>query len=348
MRVEKVRARCRRARMRARVDADSWSYALDATCAHVRALTATLACLRLGRKQRARVRADARGVTVSARDDSKTCACSANLRAEVFQAYACDETAARIASTGAVSGSGCAFDVDLCAVIDALGAFQGRDGEADVRARWPNRSGALTLELESARTGGGREFRQCVYAEIAPEMMPEGEGRGEEMSFRDEANAFMLPPATLKEIVDDLEWPSGDVEIEIDHGVLRFSASGAEIGELTVDVDTSEGRLTEFTCREPSAWRYKYRFLKSATAVGANFLAGSSSGGAGGGGGEEAVTMTRVSVSNTGFLKIVHLLHLNRNRIAFNGGGLNESMVPVTFIISPVEDVEEDDAEDDE
>lgn len=187
-----------------------------------------------------------------------------------------------------------------------------------------------------------------MYAEIAPEMTPEADARGEELSFRDEANAFMLPTATLKEIVDDLEWPSGDVEIEIDHGLLRFSASGAEIGDLTVDVDTSEGRLTEFTCREPSAWRYKYRFLKSAMAVGANFLGGASSGAAAAGGGEDTVTMTRVSVSNTGFLKIVHLLHLNRNRISFNGGGLNESLVPVTFIISPIEDVEDDDAEDDE
>ena len=222
----------------------------------------------------------------------------------------------------------------LGALIDVLGAFASRDGEAEVRMRWPNREGLLTLELESSRAGVDRDLRQCVYAAISPEAVPEGEERSDESSFRGETNAFMLPTSTLKEIVDDLEWPCADVVIDVEADALRFSASGPEIGDLTVDVDTSEGKLTEFTCREPAAFAYKYRFLKSATAVGGNFLGG---GGGGGGGGDEAVTMTRVAVSDTGFLKIVHLLHLSKSQVAFGSGGLNAFMVPVTFIVNPVE-----------
>ena len=113
-----------------------------------------------------------------------------------------------------------------------------------------------------------------MYAEISPETMEEEEEEEEGESFRDETRAFMMPTATLKEIVDDLEWPCGNVRVEMDREKLRFIASGAEVGTLTVDVDATEGRLTEFTCREPTTSTYKYRFLKAATAVAGNFLSG--------------------------------------------------------------------------
>ena len=54
-----------------------------------------------------------------------------------------------------------------------------------------------------------------MYAEISPETMPEEEEEEEEESFRDETRAFMMPTATLKEIVDDLEWPCGNVRVEM-------------------------------------------------------------------------------------------------------------------------------------
>ena len=246
---------------------DSWTYALDASCAHVKTLTAVLSTLRLARRQRARVRADARGLTFSTRDASTSCAASANFRADVFTSYAFDETAALMHARSRRSRGVVAFDVDLGALIDVLGAFASatRDGDADARLRWPNRDGALALELDGGRGGGA-----CVYAEITPETTPEEEAEedGEPTtSFRDENRAFMMPTATLKEIVDDLEWPCGDVAIEMDREMLRFSARGAEIGALVVDVDAREGRLTEFTCRAPTTSTYKYRFLKAATAV---------------------------------------------------------------------------------
>lgn len=69
------------------------------------------------------------------------------------------------------------------------------------------------------------------------------------MSFRDEANAFMLSTATFKEIVDDLEWLNGDVLLECDVDMLKFSVYGVEIGDLVVDVDVGViGRLIEFSC----------------------------------------------------------------------------------------------------
>ena len=323
----------------ARDDADSWSYALDCATTSVKSFTACLQAIKLSKRCRARVRADARGVTFATMDESKSCGASVNFRAETFARYACDETCAALVGGRAQRGGAraVAFDVNLGALIDALGAFGRGDGE--LVARWPNREGMLTLELESAKgQGGERELRQCVYAEIAPEMVPEDEERGEEVSFRDEANAFMLPTATLKEIVDDLEWPNGDVLLECDVDMLKFSAHGAEIGDLAVDVDVgATGRLTEFSCAQPSASRYKYRFLKSAMAVGGSFLGGGGAG-AGGGGGDDTVTMTRVSISNVGFLKIVHLLHLSRGQVSFGAeGGLNAFMVPVTYILHPIE-----------
>ncbi len=331
---------------------DSWTYALDASCAHVKNFTAVLSTVRLSRRQRARVRADARGMTFSTRDVSKSCAASANFRADVFQSYACDETAALMHSSRHFARGVVEFDVDLGALIDVMGAFAGaRGGDADARLRWPNRDGALALELDGGRGSGRgeRDGRQCVYAEISPETMADEEEEGEEESFRDETRAFMMPTATLKEIVDDLEWPCGNVRVEMDLEKLRFIASGAEVGTLAVDVDATEGRLTEFTCREPTTSTYKYRFLKAATAVAGNFLGGG--GGSGGGGanaGDDGVTMTRASISARGFLKIVHLLHLSRNDVSFAASELNAFMVPVTFVVHPEDDLDDDDEHDDE
>jgi len=304
---------------------DTWSYVLDARISHVRTFRECLLAIKIDKHSRARVRADERGVTFATRDGSKTCAASVNFRAEVFASYACDDR-----GFGGRHDETCAFEVNLTSLIDVLGAFAARDGDGDARLRWPNREGAVSLELSSARATGERDFKQCIYSEIAPEASNDGDERGEELSFRDEANAFMLPTATLKEIVDDLEWPASDVQIDVDVGALRFSGYGAGIGDLKIDVDTEGGRLTEFTCRQASTSRYKYRFLKSATTVGASFL------GASAGGSDENVTMTRVAISNTGFLKIVHLLHLSRSVSFGSTGGLNELMVPVTFILCPI------------
>ena len=92
-------------------------------------------------------------------DESKSCAASVNFRAETFARYACDETCAALVGGRAQRGGAraVAFDVNLGALIDALGAFGRGDGE--LVARWPNREGMLTLELESAEwTGGGERF----------------------------------------------------------------------------------------------------------------------------------------------------------------------------------------------
>ena len=54
-----------------------------------------------------------------------------------------------------------------------------------------------------------------------------GGGVGEaELLFRGERNAFMLPTSTLKEIVDDLEWPAAPMAISMrsNPDELSFSA----------------------------------------------------------------------------------------------------------------------------
>lgn len=57
----------------ARDDADSWSYALDCATTSVKSFTACLQAIKLSKRCRARVRADARGVTFATMDESKSC-----------------------------------------------------------------------------------------------------------------------------------------------------------------------------------------------------------------------------------------------------------------------------------
>ena len=179
----------------------------------------------------------------------------------------------------------------------------------------------------------------------------------------------MLPTSTLKEIVDDLEWPAAPMSLRMssDPDALCFSARGREVGELRVDVDARGGRLTEFSCAEPGRWTYRHRFLKAATGVPSNLIVGPASAQEG-----DSPTMTRVAIGENGMLKVVHLVHLSRALSTFGGVGASRPerlghrrrhrepgrtrrtltqrgtgyMVPVTFIAYPEE--EEDDEEGDE
>ncbi len=47
-------------------------------------------------------------------------------------------------------------------------------------------------------------------------------------------------------------------------------------------------------------------------------------------------------------MKIVHLLHLSRNDVSFAASELNAFMVPVTFVVHPEDDLDDDDEHDDE
>jgi hypothetical protein len=58
--------------------------------------------------------------------------------------------------------------------------------------------------------------------------------------------------------------------------------------------------------------------------------------------------MTRASISARGFLKIGHRLHLSRNDVSFAASELNAFRGPVTFVVHPEEDLDDDDEHDDE
>ena len=145
--------------------------------------------------------------------------------------------------------------------------------------RWPDRDGRLVLAAHTERPNGidpnGCPTKGCTHAALAPDVAGGDGGDPSDLTFRGERNAVVLPTSVLKEIIDDLEWPAAPVAIRLasDPGPsLAFSASGAEVGELRVDVDATDGRLAEFVCREPGRWVYRYRFLKAAMAMPTNLI----------------------------------------------------------------------------
>ena len=351
-------------------------YVLDARVEHIRNFVHILSAVRLSKKQHVRVSVSERGLTFVSLDDSKSLQAQANFRAEAFRDYRVNPSAATgTQQPPAGGGAAGSFGLALGPLIDVLNVFAPLDGDAELSIRWPDRDGRLVLAAHAERGAPDRPLRGCTHAAVAPEERPgsgPGGGGGDaELVFRGERNAFMLPTSTLKEIVDDLEWPAAPISLRMssDPDALCFSARGREVGELRVDVDARGGRLTEFSCAEPGRWTYRHRFLKAATGVPSNLIVGPASAQEG-----DSPTMTRVAIGENGMLKVVHLVHLSRALPTFGGVGASRPpgatggtadgtasqggpggtltqrgtgyMVPVTFIAYPEE--EEDDEEGDE
>ena len=290
-------------------------YALDAVVEHVRTFTHVLSALRLSKKQVVRVGVSDRGVTFVAVDDSKSLQAQANFRAETFAAFSANPAAAFLThdrSARAAISSSASFDVSLGALVDALNVFAPLDGETTVSVRWPDRDGKLVLAAAAERDGARPSdppVRNVTHASISPQDESGARDTRAELVFRGERNAFMIPTATLKAIVDDLEWPSGGSSASAGATTiamandprrsLTFTARTPETGSLRVTVDVPErdadetrrlgaagddaGRpgerpapsrscLSEFVCDAPGSWRYRHRFLRAATAVPAHLL----------------------------------------------------------------------------
>ena len=301
---------------------DDW--VLDARVDQIRSFVSVLGALKLSKRQLVHVSVAERGMTVVAQDPSKSLQAQVNFRAETFPSYRVNASAA--GTQGHVSGVGSAvgtFGLDLGSLVDVLNAFAPLDGECELSVRWPDRDNSLVLAALTVRDAAdphGRSARMCTHASIAPEVdgWSTTSAADAELVFRGERNAFMLPTSTLKEIVDDLEWPAAPISLRMssDPDALCFSARGREVGELRVDVDARGGRLTEFSCAEPGRWTYRHRFLKAATGVPSNLIVGPASAQEG-----DSPTMTRVAIGENGMLKVVHLVHLSRALPTFGGVG---------------------------
>jgi cell cycle checkpoint protein len=335
-------------------------YALDAVVEHVRPFMHVLSALRLSKKQLVRVGVSDRGVTFVAVDDSKSLQAQANFRAETFAAFSANPAAAfltRDGSARAAISSSASFDVSLGALIDVLNVFAPLDGETTVSVRWPDRDGNVVLAAAAERDGArpsDAPVRHVTHASISPQDEDVRAPLNAELVFRGERNAFMVPTTTLKEIVDDLEWPSGGsassgggssaTSITMTNAPegrsLTFESSSKETGSLRVEVDVpgegfESGKdhsscLSEFQCDAPGTWRYRHRFLRAATAVPAHLLVAphgrgrdgdTSAGHHDGLGGAGAPTTTRVAIGEGGMLKVVHLIRVARASPAMLPGG---------------------------
>ena len=253
-------------------------YVLDARVEHVRNFVHILTAVKLSRKQHARVSVGERGLTIVSLDDSKSLQAQANFRAEVFRAYDVNLAAAshhHHAGTrrAGVSSHAATFALALGPLIDVLSAFAPLDGEAELSLRWPDRDGRLLLSAHHAERGApDRPLRGCTHAAVSPETVTAVTGDDDDIVFRGERNAFTLPTTTLREIVDDLDWPAAPVALEMrahPTAHLAFASEGKDTGGLRIDVDaTGAGsRLSEFHCGEPGRWTYRHRFLKAAASV---------------------------------------------------------------------------------
>ena len=213
----------------------------------------------------------------------------------------------------------------------------------------------------------------------------DGDDRDEFLRLGRAVVTFVLPTTRWKEIVEDLEWTSANVTLIATKDTLAFISESPEIGSMRVDVDLSS--LVEYSFREKlgnstiqkrQKWTYKQDFLKRTTMVPTH------SGGGGGGGGQSAFgssfrqtqtqggghasasapahnthhhretdeayqATTKISVGETGCLKVAHMLRLR----AFGGfGGENSGggggNVPVTFVMASILNIDDGMGSDDD
>ncbi|KXZ56418.1 hypothetical protein GPECTOR_1g372 [Gonium pectorale] len=180
----------------------------------------------------------------------------------------------------------------------------------------------------AVRGGSGVGSSICTWARITAMEAEAVVDLGEYWS--EPASSFLCPGLLLKEAVDDLEWPSGPVELLLQQDPPRLVLSAAGHGSLEYD----DGLLSYDQVR----YTYKYRHCKAAFC---NLPHPK----------ECASISTKVSIDSQGLLKVTHMLGLEpqqggRGPAAEHPSALLESqrlydnakIAVVQFLVQPAEE----------
>ncbi|KAG1660041.1 hypothetical protein FOA52_010026 [Chlamydomonas sp. UWO 241] len=242
--------------------------------AHVKGLATALHAIRAGSKQACCVKIDSSGLELRWEDESKTLQSLVFLKPEMFGQF----------SVGSVAR----FSVQFSQLLDTLNVFSPIQSSTELCYPGPN--GELSLESSD----NSRGTTMVTYARIASIEMPDM--RDLEDFWEEPHSHFLTQGAVMKEVIEDLEWPGGNVTLQMDRNPPRLLISASGTGRLEADMPVSE--LSGFHCEPPELCHsYRYKALRAAFCNLPNPK-------------EAGAISTKVTVDRNGMLKVTHVISL--------------------------------------
>ncbi|CAL5436427.1 unnamed protein product [Camellia sinensis] len=222
------------------------------------------------------------------------------------------------------------FGVSLGLFVDCINAFSVPGHSNTIEIQYPGPD--MQLLLKSVDSLGA-----CIYAEIRtriPDMVswdynfePAG---STPLSFT--VKGFITYPTTLKEAIDDLEWPGSSIQIILQPVPPSVTFRGEGHGDLQIDfmyyVNTD--LLIAFHCDHRVSYRYKYKFLRATTSNIPGSVIKDNRG-------------SKLTIGRGGMLKVQHLVSVARPSIPHphidSAGYQQPSRIAyIEFFVKPEED----------
>ncbi|KAL8170612.1 hypothetical protein V2J09_022416 [Rumex salicifolius] len=191
------------------------------------------------------------------------------------------------------------FGISLGLLIDCLNTFTIPGHSHVMELRYPGPD--MQLLLKSVDT-----LDACICAEMRtrnPDTVPW------DYNFEPAGSSplsFTVKSATLKEAIDDLEWPGSTIQISLEPSPpsVTFKSEGGH-GGLQVDFTyyVNTDLLVAFNCNQQVSNRYKYKFLKAATSNIPSIVIKDNRG-------------SKISIGRGGMLKVQHLVAVAKPSIS--------------------------------
>ncbi|XP_042441975.1 uncharacterized protein LOC122027150 isoform X4 [Zingiber officinale] len=195
------------------------------------------------------------------------------------------------------------FGVSLGLFVDCLNIFSTPGHSPAIEIRYPGPDMQLLLKLVDTPD-------TCIYAEIRTRI-PDTIS----WDYNFEPIGSVPVSFTVKEAVDDLEWPCSSIQISLQPDPPAVTFRGEGHGDLQCDHSVSN--------------RYKYKFLQAATSNIPFSVLKDNRG-------------SKVTVGRGGMLKIQHLVSVRRSSAQHSRGDQHPSHIAyIEFFVKPEEEEEE-------
>lgn len=260
---------------------------VSAKVLQVRTLQSVLQCIKAGNKQVCTVDFSSGGMNVRWEDESKSLQGSVFMKPELFSEFHAPKRHE--------------FGLPLHVLLDTLAVFATSD--AVMGLYYPGPNGELVCE--AVQGGGQGSAAVSTWARISSL----GAEPPHDLSdyWTDPTSYFLLPGALLKEAVEDLEWPGGDVDLSLQQQPRAISLKARGHGTLVVELPMQE--LSGFSVAQPEVcFSYKFKHLRAACCNLPHPKEGTS-------------VTTKVSIDVNGLLKVTHMLTLGPAPGAGGGRG---------------------------
>ncbi|BBN13764.1 cell cycle checkpoint protein [Marchantia polymorpha subsp. ruderalis] len=216
------------------------------------------------------------------------------------------------------------FGVSLNLLVDCLNTFTSSTGSTALELRYPGFDMQLMLKLVDANNiCHSAEIRTLIPDTIPRDFSADGNFDGQSPT------CFAVKSSSLKEAIDDLEWPGSSIQIKMcpDPPQVVFKGEGHGDLQIVFPYSVHADLFIAFQCEREVSYRYKYKHLRATTANIPSSILKDNRG-------------SKLTIGEGGLLKVQHLISVRQNPMDHNHNyqtqGVRVSYIE--FYVMPDED----------